>query len=316
MSNSLVLLSLAQEQCLTFFRPDDEDYYLGYRFWEGALQGIEPRLDDYLHQPRSSAPPTKFDAKKPLLWDDFPLQGRDWLRKYDDLQSAASKGLKFSAFEDGSARVLLSGYEPGLMVEILFQPQDDGVHLQMNVSTSREIGGGSCLQQCLRFTGAMNAAWRTRIAHVPFLSEFDMHAMGRPNATLTCGRENGDWSQLPVEYTVIPTTSHSDDSGEKIKKALDHGLIVRESPHRQEAPQWYWQRVAPGTEWEQISAGMFWERTALVSNRHPADCVHAWVDIGPLAEGETRIIQGKVYYIEGSKDELLSHWRRDFSVAS
>jgi hypothetical protein len=72
--------------------------------------------------------------------------------------------------------------------------------------------------------------------------------------------------------------------------------------------------VAAGTRWEQIATGMYWERTVAISNRHPADCVHAWVDFGPLDVAESRTVWGKFYYLEGTKDDLLDRWRRDFTI--
>jgi hypothetical protein len=59
---------------------------------------------------------------------------------------------------------------------------------------------------------------------------------------------------------------------------------------------------------------MYWERTAYVSNWHPADCVHALVDFGPLDAGQSRTVCGKFYLIEGTKDDLLAAWQRDFSI--
>jgi len=44
----------------------------------------------------------------------------------------------------------------------------------------------------------MNQKWRTEIAHVPYLSEFDMQAMGRANASLTFYRQGNDWRQFPA----------------------------------------------------------------------------------------------------------------------
>jgi hypothetical protein len=61
---------------------------------------------------------------------------------------------------------------------------------------------------------------------------------------------------------------------------------------------------------------MYWERTACISNRHPADCVHAWIDFGPLAAGQSRMLQGVVYFIEGSKNDLLALWQSDFKDAT
>jgi hypothetical protein len=57
---------------------------------------------------------------------------------------------------------------------------------------------------------------------------------------------------------------------------------------------------------------MYWERTAYVTNRHPADCLHALVDFGPLAKGEERTVRGKFYLVEGNRDDLLAVWKEDF----
>jgi hypothetical protein len=76
--------------------------------------------------------------------------------------------------------------------------------------------------------------------------------------------------------------------------AVDHGLIIRESLD------------------SRCSSGMYWERTAYISNRHPADCLHASMDFGPLKAGQSRTVHGKFYFIDGPKDNLLGAWRRDF----
>jgi hypothetical protein len=82
---------------------------------------------------------------------------------------------------------------------------------------------------------------------------------------------------------------------------IGHGLEVRESVHRDEAPNGYRDQVAPGRPWEQITAGMDWERMIRVSQRHPVDCLHSWVAFGPLAEGESRMLHGKIYLLQGEK---------------
>jgi hypothetical protein len=83
------------------------------------------------------------------------------------------------------------------------------------------------------------------------------------------------------------------------------------SPSLQLAPPEYWERVAPLAAWVPVTCGMYWERTAYLSNRHPTDCVHAWIDFGPLKAGQPRTLQGVVYYLSGSKDDLLKLWQRD-----
>jgi hypothetical protein len=87
---------------------------------------------------------------------------------------------------------------------------------------------------------------------------------------------------------------------------------VRESASRADAPASYWSMVAPDAAWETWSAGLYWERSAYVSNRHPADCLHAGVDMGPLEPGESRTVQGKFYWLEGTKEDLFDLWREEF----
>jgi hypothetical protein len=174
--------------------------------------------------------------------------------------------------------------------------------------------GACAVQQCLRYTGAANQPKRRQSGHVPFLSEFDIQACGYPDQTVTFARQAGAWVQFPVPHTLFHTPPGAALPGLTSAGQVDHGLIVRETLDRHSLPPWFWDHLAPGTRWERIATGMFWERTVAVSNRHPADCVHSWVDFGPLGAGESRTLWGRFYYFEGTKDDLLDRWRRDFSV--
>jgi len=51
-----------------------------------------------------------------------------------------------------------------------------------------------------------------------------------------------------------------------------------------------------------------------VSNRHPADCLHAGVDMGPLKASESRTVQGKFYWLDGTKGDVYALWRQEFGV--
>lgn len=167
------------------------------------------------------------------------------------------------------------------------------------------------MQQCLRFTGGIGFGFGRTVATVPFLSELLMQALGNANGTITWVRREQSWQPLPVPFTRYHTEAaaglYEDSSG-----AVDCGLIVRESASREQAPASYWRTVAPEATWETWSAGLYWERTAYVSNRHPADCLHAGVVVGPLKAGESRTVMGKVYWLEGTKEELFAEWRKEF----
>ncbi len=301
-----IVLSSPVEQCATFVWDDLPGVFLGYRFLEGQPAVAPAR--DYSRQPRRRTSPAAFPDRATLIARGANWR-ESWLSNYEEQDPAARVQLGFRAGADGRASAVVQESSAPLRQEFLFEPASDGVWLLLKATALEPLPAGYLLQQCLRFTGAMNEAWRREIAHTPFFSELDMQAMGPANRTLTFARRAGSWYQFPVPYTRLETRLDN-AAGERI----DHGLIGRETPSRDEAPGWYFDRVAPGATWQRLAAGLYWERTAAVSNRHPADCVHAWVDVGPLAAGETRLVHGKVYFFEGGREDLLAHWRSDFSA--
>ncbi len=302
------LLSNPAEHCLTFL-PEDAGYYIGYRFLEGEPMLLTTRLSH----------PTQ----PPPRWGGFPEAAKDrpvlpraegwianWLASYDTPEAGAAVRLSFRAYADGTAWCLAA--EKDQQREFFFQPVSDGIQVWLRFTTTASIPHSCCIQQCLRFTGHTNAAWRRAVAFTPFLSEFDMQAMGHPNGTLTCARRDRQWFQFPLPYSAYPVQPASLGWPGLTGEPLDSGLILRQTPDRKQAPASYFQKVAPGAAWDQLVAGMYWERTVFVSNRHPADCIHAWLDVGPLEAGQARTLHGKIYFMEGSRDDLLEHWQRDF----
>ena len=305
-----IALSNPQEQCVTFYWNDMPSYYLGYRFWEGAPMRTDGPILSQEAQPHSklAEPPSLAE----LLADQSssPPANDEWRMAYSEKDSDAGNQLSFRLSTEGVAHVELIEQNSQQRWEWWFQPFAHGVRMWIKLTTLTEIQGSFCLQQCLRFTGMYNAKWRQAVAHTPFLSELDMQAMGNANGTLTYARRDQEWVQFPVQHMAFST--HAVGSEEE---SVDHGLILRESPHRLSAPPGYWEFVAASTSWDQITSGMYWERTAWVSNRHPADCVHASIDFGPLPAGGSRTLQGVVYFLEGSKDDLLALWQEDFKEA-
>ena len=314
MMNPSIVLSNAKEQCLTFYWEHMPQYYVGYRFIEGEPSVGARSIPGYEKQPvarRLDLPEVASEPARASLHSDWR---DDWLTAHAEQDDQATVQYSFRLLNEGVAHVHCVD-KGGKQLEMFLKPFTSGVRIQATLTTVQAIERSYCLQQCLRFTGMYNAKWRQAIAHTPFLSEFDMQAMGNPNGTLTSARRENQWFYFPVQYVIYPT--HNDFTARDAEsESVDHGLIVRESPSRQVAPASYWDQVAPGTTWEQITCGMYWERTAYISNRHPADCVHAWVDFGPLEAGQSRTLMGAVYFIEGSKDDLLRLWQKDFQSTS
>jgi hypothetical protein len=182
--------------------------------------------------------------------------------------------------------------------EFFFRPTDSGVLMWMKMTTHVDLPGACAVQQCLRFSGATNQQWRRPIALIPFLSEFDIQAQGKPNDSLTWVRRDGGWMRLPVQHTRYHTPPGALLLADGSDGEIPHGLIVRESLD------------------QRYCSGMYWERTAYVSNRHPADCLHCSVDFAPLREGQSRTVHGKFYFVDGPNDRLLEMWRGDFPVSN
>jgi hypothetical protein len=309
-----VVLSNPNEQCVTLFWNEMPQNYLGYRFVEDQPTVIEQPIVGYETQPvarQEDLPPVMVASEKHI---SNPIWNKDWLTTYSEANPQASVQFSFYLSDDGIAHIRCIENSGQQQRDLLHQPFAHGVRIWVTLSTRETIPGSYCLQQCLRFTGMFNAPWRQGVAYTPFLSELNMQAMGNANGTLTFARRDNQWFKFPVQHVVYPTHSASLKSHEPLGERVDHGLIIRETPSRQFAPPIYWERVAPNSTWEQITSGMYWERTAFISNRHPADCVHAWIDFGPLEAGQSRTLMGVIYFIEGSKDDLLAIWQQDYKI--
>jgi len=288
---------------VTFVWPDDLRYFVGYRFVEH-----EPGMtaDPLPHNPRhqTNLPPEPAGT--------YPKESKwleNWKTTYTDPENPLH--LRFQTFADGSAQAGVIENNGRQERTWRFIPEENGVRIWMRLKTHELIPGGFILQQCLRFTGGIGHGFNRTVATVPFLSELLMQALGNANGTLTWVRKDGDWLALPVPFTRYHTAVgegiYDDSAGQ-----VDCGLIVRESAPRERAPASYWLTTAPGASWETWTAGLYWERTAYVSNRHPADCLHAGVDFGPLATGESRTLQGKFYWLAGTKEDLFDVWLQEF----
>jgi hypothetical protein len=307
-----IALSNPHEKCVTFYWDETPEYYLGYRFVEGEPMISDQPVVGYESQPvPQRIDPPEITAQV-VQHPPGSAWRKEWLSAWSEQDHSLPIQLSFRLSGEDNAHVLCIDNERQQQREFYFQPFSQGVRIWARLTAHQAIKGSYCLQQCLRFTGMYNAEWRKLIAHMPFLSELDMQAMGHANGTLTYARRDRQWVSFPVQHVIYPAKTGFENRPEPQGEYVDHGLIVRETPDRVLAPDWYWERVAPDAAWVQMTCGMYWERTAYLSNRHPADCVHSWIDFGPLAEGQTRTIQGVVYFIEGSKDDLLELWERDF----
>jgi predicted amidohydrolase len=192
-------------------------------------------------------------------------------------------------------------------------PTEDGLDMLWVVETGEKgLPSYHGVQQCFRMSGESNSAWRNEIAMTPAFSEYDLwKSLGSQKSTsLTWVLRETKWqSLLPVESCVGARTPYGvtvdktrlgnlpDKVGPyeaKMLDAIDNGLIMRSNLDN----TWV--------------TGIYWERTSHVTNHHPADCLHSIVNIGNIPPNCKRAIRGKIYWFEGTKSDLLNHWRKDF----
>ncbi len=201
-------------------------------------------------------------------------------------------------------------------------PADDEIDLLLVVETAEKgLNAYYGIQQCFRMGGKTNETWRRAIAETPAFSEYDLWRLLEKDrsakTSLTHVLRQGAWLPLPPTpgsigaRTLLGVRIDTERSGGKLSAMpevgpyaaqmtdpTDCGLIARRSTD---------------SAWV---CGIYWERTSHVTDHHPADCLHTIVNIGGVPPNSRRAIRGKIYWLEGSLDELRERWAHDFPPPS
>ncbi len=176
-------------------------------------------------------------------------------------------------------------------------------------------------QQCFRFSGRTNSKWRRVIAEAPDFSEYDLWKVqddgNKPRTSLSFVRRGNRWeSILPMKEEVVCRTP----AGLKLDTARSGGDLakiadMKPSFTRQGSAHFEADidcglitRSDVNDKWV---CGIYWDRTTHISDHHAADCLHTYVNIGPVPPHGKRAIQGKIYWMKTSKDELFTYWQKD-----
>ncbi len=290
-----IFYSDAQRTCVTFIRHGEIDHYVGYRIVEHEPEITDHPISDFSEQPkRVDCPlPSVSDTTLPEPLIPKGINTDEWMTNYKDEQRY------FRSYNNGVAHFRYKE-EDRLYRVVVFKAAADGVDVWIWLESEMEIPGSYIVQACFRLSGATNKKWRRKIALVPELSEFDLWAIG-DTLSLTYVYKNNNWHNIEAKnervfyYTSagIELQQHQNISVDN-GKIIPHGLIIRE--------------IRDGKS----VAGMYWERTIMVSNHHPADCIHSFVDLGPVMPGEKNVVHGKLYWFKGNKNDFLFHWQQDF----
>ncbi len=290
-----LFLSEIRATCVTFVRPGDVDHYIGYRIVEHQPEITDHQISVYENQPERIKPQIP-DIPDTTMAGPLKPKGtynQEWLTQYEN------EKLYFRSYKNGIAHFRYKEAE-GLHRVIILKAVSDGVEIFLWLESEKMIPGSYIIQSCFRLSGDTNSKWRHGMAIVPELSEYDVWSTG-DTLSLTYVRRDGKWSRVAAnKEKIIYHTSAAIPYLQMLNQRLDgnyivpHGLIIRESLDSSSV------------------AGMYWERTVRISNHHPADCLHAYVDLGPVRPGERKIVHGKMYWFRGNKDDILQHWQRDF----
>lgn len=199
--------------------------------------------------------------------------------------------------------------------KIVMVPVADGVELLWLIETHEQgLPSYYGVQQCFRLGGTTNQEWRRAIAETPAFSEFDLWRSPKSPSeriSLTYVLRSGSWQPFPPvdvcvgARTPIGVTIDKERSGgnlpervgpyhAKMLDPIDNGLIARTN-------------VA-----KTCVCGIYWQRTSHVTDHHPADCLHAIVNIGGIPPRSIRMLRGKIYWFEGTLADLVHDWHIDF----
>jgi len=196
-------------------------------------------------------------------------------------------------------------------------PVEDGIEILLVVETFEEgLSEYYGVQQCFRMSGETNEEWRQAIAKTPAFSEYDLWSSqkaGQEKQSLTYVRRNDHWDALPVSKSTVggktplgvgvdylrsdghPTNEVGPYNAEMLEP-VDNGLITR---------------VDKKEKW---ICGIHWEKTSHITDHHPADCIHSIINIGNIPPYSIHAIRGKIYWFEGTKEDLYYRYKEDFVI--
>lgn len=273
-------------QYASFLNRDHPDNRLGYRFHEHTplTYGAVPKPDPAA------------EAEK-LLPDSEGFKSRSGVKVFH-------------------RRVTEDGWIPQDWTFYL-APVSDGIEMLWVVKT--EDGGLPefyCVQQCFRLTGVTNEAWRQKYARTPAFSEFDLWKTARGGAaqpSLTSVLRDGSLQHLPAGKETVGCQTPYGEAFDVRRSGGHLDTLERVGPYQ---ARMLWTSdgglILSTSLNQKWSTGLYWERTTHLSDHHPADCLHAIVNIGDVAPHTQRLLRGKIYWLPGSGEALVAHWHKDF----
>ena len=198
-------------------------------------------------------------------------------------------------------------------------PVDDGVDLLWLVETvDQGLNDYYGVQQCFRLGGVSNQAWRREFAETPAFSEYDLWDITQKDnagkTSLTYVLRDRSWEPLPASRETVGARTPSGLKFDALRAGGDLNSMLNVGPYdaRMLDPidNGLIARINLEKTWV---CAIYWEGASHVTDHHPADCLHSIVNIGGVPPHGKRAIRGKIYWFEGTLEDLRGRWVSEFT---
>jgi len=284
---SITLLTIQNNSFVTFTNSEHPDNRIGYRLFEhtpiafGPVPqndqeaGINPAQVEQLEK--------SFRKRRQVVTKKIPINNEPWIRQ--------------------DWTFYMAPVQNGIDILLIVQTYDQGLPEYYGV------------QQCFRMSGKTNkSAWRRKVAQTPAFSEYDLWAQQKdqPQKTsLTYVLRHDQLQPIPATRETMGVRT---PIGLLIDNKRTNGkLMDKVGPYQAQMLEPVDCGLITRTNLEQTwVSGIFWQRTSHLTDHHPADCLHAIINIGPIPPHSRRALRGKIYWFPGTKEDLQKACLADF----
>lgn len=201
-------------------------------------------------------------------------------------------------------------------------PVDDGVDLLWIVETKDQgLNEYYGVQQCFRLGGTSNEAWRREFAETPAFSEYDLWDIAqkglKEKTSLTYVLRGGKWESLPAVREPVGARTPLGVKFDTARTSGNLAAMLKVGPYDAQMLNPVDIGLIARVDLEKTwVCALYWEGTSHVTDHHPADCLHAIVNIGGIPPRSKRAIRGKIFWFAGTLDSLLEKHVMQFQSRS
>ena len=286
-NKSSIKISLVQQNFVTIVNEEHKGNRIGYRFHE----------------------------HEPISFGQVPLSNKNAsidINSINNLENTYKKDKDVFIYEHKIEKNQFWSKQDWIYYMV---PEHDGIKILMIIKTYNEgLPEYYGIQQCFRMGGKTNAEWRRKIANTPAFSEYDLwngQSSDSEKKSLTYVLRKNNWQALPAKDKTVGART---PLGTAVDYLRTNGKPLKEvGPYKAEMLEPIDNGLITRTDLtESWVCGIYWENTSHVTNHHPADCLHPIVNVGNIPPFSKKAISGKIYWLKGNKDSLLTHYKKDF----